>query len=312
MSHRLAVVLATAALVVAGALGAPTDLAGAAPPEAGDPVGPTVFVGDLTVDQLGLLRRSGLDREDIAVRRAAGAAARAGRVGVEVVAERSLARKLVAQGLPLAEKKVDGTAVSKRLRGERPAATRCSAPTASPGGIRDELIGRRRQPPRAHQAGHDRQDGAGPGHPGDQGHQGRQQGRATARRPAVLYSSAQHAREWITPEMNRRLLHYYLDSYATDPKIRRIVDTTELWFVPVANPDGYDYTFTEGNRLWRKNLRDNDGDGEITGVDGVDLNRNYPYQLGLRQRGLLAVAAQRDLPRHRARPPSRRPRRWTA
>ena len=33
--------------------------------------------------------------------------------------------------------------------------------------------------------------------------------------------------------------------------------------MPVANPDGYDYTFTPGNRLWRKNLRDNNGDGVI-------------------------------------------------
>ena len=40
-------------------------------------------------------------------------------------------------------------------------------------------------------------------------------------RPAVLYSSAQHAREWITPEMNRRLLHYYLDNYADNREIQQ-------------------------------------------------------------------------------------------
>src|SRR6185436_13166681 len=80
-------------------------------------------------------------------------------------------------------------------------------------------------------------------------------------RPSVLYSSTQHAREWITTEMNRRLLHYYLERYATDAAIQGVVDKTELWFVLVANPDGYDYTFTEGNRLCRKNPRDNDGDG---------------------------------------------------
>ena len=104
-------------------------------------------------------------------------------------------------------------------------------------------------------------------------------------RPAVLYSSAQHAREWITPEMNRRLIHYVIDSYATDSRIRRLLNTTELWFVPVANPDGYDYTFTGENRLWRKNLRDNDGDGVITGQDGVDPNRNYPTKWGYDNEG---------------------------
>ena len=99
------------------------------------------------------------------------------------------------------------------------------------------------------------------------------------RRPSVLYSSNQHAREWITPEMTRRLLHYVLDQYGkpdeTGRRITQVVDTTELWFVVSANPDGYDFTFTPGNRLWRKNLRDVDGDGQITCGDGVDLNRNF-------------------------------------
>ena len=104
-------------------------------------------------------------------------------------------------------------------------------------------------------------------------------------RPAVVYQAAQHAREWITPEMVRRLLHHYLDGYGRDRELTKIVDTTDLWFIPVVNVDGYDYTFTEDNRLWRKNLRDNDGDGEITAQDGVDLNRNFPYKWGYDNEG---------------------------
>ena len=47
--------------------------------------------------------------------------------------------------------------------------------------------------------------------------------------------------------------------------------------MPIVNPDGYDYTFTApATRLWRKNLRDNNGDGAITNGDGVDTNRNWP------------------------------------
>lgn len=92
-------------------------------------------------------------------------------------------------------------------------------------------------------------------------------------RPAVLYSSLQHAREWISVEVNRRLLHWAIDRHRAGNV--QLLRNTELWFVVVANPDGYQYTF-EVDRLWRKNLRDNDGDGEITNADGVDLNRNFP------------------------------------
>ena len=93
-------------------------------------------------------------------------------------------------------------------------------------------------------------------------------------RPAVLYNADQHAREWISVEVNRRLLHYFLDNYGKDADVTNLVNTRELWFVLVANPDGYQYTF-DVERLWRKNLRDNDGDGQITNADGVDLNRNF-------------------------------------
>jgi hypothetical protein len=94
-------------------------------------------------------------------------------------------------------------------------------------------------------------------------------------RPAVLYQATAHAREWIATEVNRRLMLHYLENAATDQEIRNILATTELWFVPVMNPDGYQYTF-DVERLWRKNLRDNDDNGVIDSNDGVDLNRNFP------------------------------------
>ena len=104
-------------------------------------------------------------------------------------------------------------------------------------------------------------------------------------RPAVLYSSNQHAREWISLEVNRRLMHYFVDRWrANDPEIRELLGSTELWFVISANPDGYQYTF-DHERLWRKNLRDNDGDGQITVGDGVDPNRNFDEHWGYDNEG---------------------------
>jgi hypothetical protein len=127
-------------------------------------------------------------------------------------------------------------------------------------------------------------------------------------RPAVLYSANQHAREWITAETDRRMVHMFVDNYSTPTDaapavshnggdiggeaggltkgdLTKTVNANELWFVVVANPDGYDFTFTPGNRLWRKNLRDNNHDGQITQVDGVDPNRNFATKWGYDNEG---------------------------
>ncbi|MEV0312264.1 M14 family metallopeptidase [Nonomuraea fuscirosea] len=105
-------------------------------------------------------------------------------------------------------------------------------------------------------------------------------------KPAALYSATQHAREWIATEVDMRLLKHVV---ANKRALRDLLNTTELWFVPVANPDGYDFTFTEGNRLWRKNLRDNNGDGQITGGDGVDPNRNFPTNFHYDEEGSSSI-----------------------
>jgi hypothetical protein len=108
-------------------------------------------------------------------------------------------------------------------------------------------------------------------------------------RPAVLYSSTQHAREWISTEVNRRLMNHYIDRWrANDRAIRKLLQTTELWFILVANPDGYQYTF-DHERLWRKNLRDNNGDGQTQVGDGVDPNRNFPNHWGYDEEGSSSI-----------------------
>ncbi|WP_116952179.1 M14 family metallopeptidase [Jiangella endophytica] len=110
-------------------------------------------------------------------------------------------------------------------------------------------------------------------------------GIADGTRPAVLYSSLQHAREWISGEVNRRLLNDLVDRWrSNDREVRSLLRRNEYWFVLVANPDGYQYTF-DAERLWRKNLRDNDGDGVTTALDGVDPNRNYPEHFGYDEEG---------------------------
>jgi len=242
--------------------------------------GLTVFVGELDGQQFSRLAATGIDRDEISTAKAKAK----NKVAVEVVLSRGQAAKLRGQGVGLTEKNVAGQAVSTHLKAASASGYTVFRSYSEPGGIKDELV--------ATAAAH--ADLAklvviGKSVQGKDIVAVKVTKNATkvrdGSRPSVLYSAAQHAREWITPEMDRRLLHHYLDNYATDPAIKKIVDTTELWFVPVANPDGYDYTFTAGNRLWRKNLRDNDGDGLITGNDGVDPNRNFPAKWGYDNEG---------------------------
>jgi murein tripeptide amidase MpaA len=274
---RRPVVLIASGGLVLGLLGAAPALAAPAPESAA--AGPTVYTGELTPQQLGRLREVGADHEDIATAQGTG-----GALKVEVVLTGSEAAKARALGIPLAEKRVGGTAVSRTMAAEAASGYTVFRSYSEPGGIREEYESLARQNPAITKLVTIGTTVQGKPIIAVKVTKGARQVRDGSR-PAVLYSSTQHAREWITPEMNRRLFRYYLANYASNAEIRRIVDTTELWFVPVANPDGYDFTFTEGNRLWRKNLRDNDGDGQITGADGVDPNRNYPTKWGYDNEG---------------------------
>ena len=90
----------------------------------------------------------------------------------------------------------------------------------------------------------------------------------------VLFLGCHHAREWISVEVPFLLAGYLLENYAGDPQVRRAVDQSEIWLVPLVNPDGLEYSI-HSYRYWRKNRRLN-ADGSF----GVDLNRNYGYGWG--------------------------------
>ncbi|MCC5822577.1 MAG: M14 family metallocarboxypeptidase [Phycisphaerales bacterium] len=95
-------------------------------------------------------------------------------------------------------------------------------------------------------------------------------------RPAVLLHSLIHAREWITVMVNMWVAETLIAGFDDDPYITDLVNRVEWLFVPVVNPDGYDYTWTD-DRFWRKNRRPPD---PIFDRMGVDLNRNFGYQWG--------------------------------
>jgi carboxypeptidase T len=95
----------------------------------------------------------------------------------------------------------------------------------------------------------------------------------------VLFLGCHHAREWISVEVPFLFGRYLLENYASDPEAKRLVDRSEVWIVPLVNPDGLEYTI-HVYRYWRKNRRDNKD-----GTYGVDINRNYGFKWGASNNG---------------------------
>ena len=154
-----------------------------------------------------------------------------------------------------------------------------------PGGIRDELYAIARDEPAARQARGARPHPSGPRADRAEGHPGRARG---ARRlaPVGPLLVDQHAREWISLEVNRRLLHHFIDRWrANDKEIRRSAQGHRAVVRHRRRTPTATSTRSTHERLWRKNLRDNNGDGQITVGDGVDPNRNFAEHWGYDNEG---------------------------
>nr|WP_064750587.1 M14 family metallopeptidase [Solirubrobacter soli] len=241
-----------------------------------------VYVGDVPRDALGKLVALGVDRSEIDL--SAAKAGAKGAIHVETILSGAQAEQLAGEGVPLTPKTIDGQTVTQRATARLAAGTNVFRQYSGPGGLKAEYEQVARRHPLITKLVTIGKTTNGVDIIALKVSLGAQLLKDGAK-PSTLYMSAQHAREWITPEMNRRLMHYYVDGYLRNAKVTNLINTTELWFVPVSNPDGYDFTFTPGQRLWRKNLRDNNGDGVITPGDGVDPNRNYAYKWGYDNEG---------------------------
>jgi len=273
---RVSVSIFAALALLIGVLGAAPAHASPSPPGPARDL-PDVYIGDLTADQMKLLNSAGIDqKEDVSAGQT-----KEGKTHVEIVIGGAEAKSLAARGVPLTLKKIDGKSASQLAAEATPNVFR---PYSGPGNIREEIVTAAADHPNIAKAvdfGTSVQGKPMTAIRVSKGVAGLPEGK----RPVVVYQATQHAREWITPETVRRLLHHFLDNYGKNADITKLVDTTEFWFIPVINVDGYDLTFTDGFRLWRKNARDNNGDGQITGGDGVDPNRNFRYKWGYDNEG---------------------------
>ncbi|XP_059047421.1 uncharacterized protein LOC131842868 [Achroia grisella] len=96
--------------------------------------------------------------------------------------------------------------------------------------------------------------------------------RGSKMRSKVIFESGIHAREWISPAFVTYLINEIVHSRDSDnEELKNIALTYEWYFIPVVNPDGYEYSHEE-DRLWRKNRHN--------GPNGVDINRNFGTAFG--------------------------------
>ena len=108
---------------------------------------------------------------------------------------------------------------------------------------------------------------------------GRTKKKTKGKKAEVLFMGQTHAREYISAEVALGIIKTLTDGYGKDENITRLVNERDFYIVPVVNPDGSMKVAQElaekGDSAWRKNTRDNNGDGKVNYQDGVDLNRNF-------------------------------------
>lgn len=87
----------------------------------------------------------------------------------------------------------------------------------------------------------------------------------TEAEPQFLYTSSIHGDELTGYVLMLHLIDYLLINYGSDPTVTELVNNTEIFINPLANPDG---TFKGGNNSVSGAIRGN--------ANYLDLNRNFP------------------------------------
>jgi hypothetical protein len=105
--------------------------------------------------------------------------------------------------------------------------------------------------------------------------------------PGIYYMGVHHSREPLSCEVAMANLLHILENYGNDTTITDNVNNSQIWFIPLVNPNGHKIVLDETDVWWRKNIRDNNNDHNFDtdyssgyGADGVDPNRNYGWEWG--------------------------------
>lgn len=91
------------------------------------------------------------------------------------------------------------------------------------------------------------------------------------KRKTIVVTGGSHAREWISVTSVLYSLYKLLIFHDENPNSKELAKL-DFVFVPVMNPDGYEYTWTT-DRLWRKNRQQTVNPSCI----GIDIDHSYDY-----------------------------------
>ncbi|KAF5006559.1 hypothetical protein FDECE_7062 [Fusarium decemcellulare] len=93
------------------------------------------------------------------------------------------------------------------------------------------------------------------------------------RRKTIVVMGGSHAREWISTTTVNYLAWAFITSYGKERMITKLLDEFDIVFIPIANPDGFEYTW-HIDRLWRKTRQQTN----LQFCRGLDLDRAYGYE----------------------------------
>lgn len=80
--------------------------------------------------------------------------------------------------------------------------------------------------------------------------------------PKVRICGLHHGNEYMSGELPLLLAYHLVQNYSVNPAITQLVNNSEIWIIPMVNPDGREA-------------------GTRNNANGVDLNRNYGYMVPL-------------------------------
>lgn len=91
---------------------------------------------------------------------------------------------------------------------------------------------------------------------------------------AVVITGAQHAREWIAVSTALYIAHGLVADPSEHYSLSGLLHHYDFYIMPVANPDGYQYTWTT-DRFWYKTRQQLSSSAKCI---GIDMNRNWGYK----------------------------------